>query len=1050
MVEARPGKVYHYANPFDPVTRQEFTVTRPVTVRRLLRQRKGLRHATGVRPIKHMGNRRVREFSRPTICLFNGRPLLRAQWSKVTVGAGDVCTFVTQLEGGNNTGKMIASIVIAIAIAVAAPYIAGPAVLGFAVGSLGFSLATAAIGIVLSAAAAGLMSLFAGPPPAANQAGFVSSPSLAGSAQSSPTFSIGAQGNRARLGSAQPELTGRHLIYPDYAMPSYTRYVDNEQYVHSLLVPSRGSIEIEKWRIGETPIESFEEITTEQREPGEVGDPEICDARWLTCSDLATVLLPDATADPPSPWKGPFATNPSGTIVDTFEVDHVTPGGLYKYNSSGSFDTKSVTVEIEVQEIDAAGVAVGDPDAWEAVDPITITAGDQREQRRTTTYELPFPGRWQVRERRTDTKDASVNARHDIQWTGLRGRLTTVRRFAGITTLAVRMKATGDLNSATSRQVNIIATRKLPTWDFETETMTEELAATRCPCDVFAHIARSWLSDDKIDLAGIYSHKEEFATAGWTFDFVWDQPIPMREALQRVARAVVGVEVEQGQKVCLVLDRASTAPSMLFTPRNIRKGSFKLDFKMVDDQTADGATGSYVDTNSWKPVTVIEAFDDSAQQNVSNIGTEGITNRQQLRAVLWNRLRENRYRRCAASFGTEMDGLTLLFGNTIDVAHDMADWGQHAEVTAWDEDTRTLTLSESMVFTPDALHYVAVRDSKGMKAGPFEATAGPNANSIVVGDGELPEILTGGRRERTVIQLGTVDNAPERLKVIMVDPEDEKHCNIVACIDDPRMYDPLPDDPTNPDGPFDPLDIHITSDTGTVNLRTLAAANGYTGNPVQAVTITVDGGVETGPIIRGTWPKDFKPTFVNRGTVSGVHGAAGMPGGHALNCSSGPLAIDNTDGILRGGGGGGGQGGAGGKGGDASMTTGGEFPFVVTADGGIGGAPGAGGAGGGGAGSPGSPGNPGVVLTGDGFTATAGNGGAGGGGGNGGAYGSPGAAGTPGTAGGNGISDAPISTVFEGAPGGAAQAGGAAGAAVKGNANVTWSGTGTRLGTILP
>ncbi len=990
--------------------------------------------------------------------MFNGKPLLRSQWSKVVVGPGDVVAFHTSLRGGNNTGKMIASIVIAIAIAVAAPYLAG--ILGPMLGvamttaagamTLGGSLITAGVGIALSVGAAGLMSLFAGPAPAA--ASYGASPSMgAGSAQASPTFSIGAQGNSARLEQAIPELMGRHIVYPDFAMLPYSRFVDNEQYLHSLMVVSRGSVETEQARIGDTPVESFEEIVWEQREPGEAGDPDICDARWLPCRDLATVVLPDAgDVDAPSAWKGPFAANPSGTIVGTIEVDHITPGGLYKYNTSASFDALSVTVEIEVQEIDAAGEAVGDPEAWEALDPITITAGEQKEQRRTTTYELPFPGRWQVRERRTDTKDTGVNARHDIQWVGLRGRLTTERRFDGVTTIAARMKATGDLNNATSRQFNVIATRMLPTWDFETETMTEELVATRSLCDGYAHIARTWASDDKIDLAGVYAKKAEFAEAGWTFDFVWDQPMPTREALQRVARAAVGVSVEQGQKVCLVLDRASTAPTMMFTPRNMRKGTFKLSIKMVDSQTADGASGSYMDTRSWKPVTITEAYDDSPQQNVSKIGLEGITYRPQARAVLWHKLRENELRRCAASFGTEMDGLTLQFGSAVDVAHDMPDWGQHAGVTAWDEDSRTLTLTESMVFTPDVPHFVAVRDNKGLVTGPFEATAGPDAKQIVVGEGELPEILTGGDRRRTFIQFGPADNIAERMKVIVVDPEDEKHCNIVACVDDEGMYAPLPDDPTNPDGPFDPLDIHITEDTGAVNMRTLAAANGYTGNPVQAVTITVDEGVETGPIIRGTWPMDVKPTLVNLGTISGVHGAPSMPGGAALTSSSGPLTVDNTGGILRGGGGGGGHGGGGGKGGDASFVY--EIsegaPIRVTADGGFGGAPGTGGDGGGGSGTAGAPGNLGAVISGGGFTATAGNGGGGGNGGDGGGYGQPGYPGTPGAPGAPGVTDGPSPETGAGAAGGAAVPFGAAGKAVKGNANITWVGTGTRIGPI--
>lgn len=1057
------GKVVHFDNPFDPLQRREYRLKKPVTVRRALRQR-GLRRHTAVYRIAKLGNRRVREFNRPTVCLFNGRPLLRAQWSKTVIGPDDVVTFGTRLQGGGKSGgSTILAIVLAIAIAVAAPYLAGLAapLLGaaFAAGTLGGALLTAGIGIVLSVAAAGLMSLFSGPAPPPSAAGYASSSSMGGGgATASPTFSIGAQGNTGRLEQAIPELMGRHVIYPDLAMTPYSRYVDNEQYVHTTLVASRGSILIEDEekdiRIGDTPISSFEEIDWEQIEPGELGDPEICDPRFLPCRDLATVLLPDAAEG--SPWKGPFAANPPTTAIDTFEVDLITPGGLYKYNASGGFDAKSITVVVEAQEIDAEGTPVAE--SWEAIDTVVKTAATQKEQRSTHTYALPWSGRWQVRMKRTDTKDGSATARHDIQWVGLRGRLTTERRFNGVTTIAVRMKATGDLNNQTSRQVNLIATRMLPTWDFEAEAMTTELVATRSLCDGFAHIARTWNGDDKIDLAGVYANKEAFAAAGWTFDFVWDQPMPTREALQRVARAAVGVEVEQGGKICLVLDRANTAPAMAFTPRNIRKGSLKIDYKMVDDQTADGASGTYIDTNSWKPVTITEAFDDSPQLNVSKIGTEGITNRQQLRAVLWNRLRGNRYRRRAVSLGTEMEGLTLLFGDTIAVSHDLPAWGQYAEVKAWDEETRTLTLAEPMNFTDGFTHYVALRSRTGMAIGPFTATAGAAADQIVIGDGELPEILTGGEAERTFVQFGPGESYAKRLKVIMVDPQDERTCDIVAADDDPRMYEELPaDDWLPPGSPVAPLEVHISASTNNVNLRSLANAAGYSGNPTQLITIIVDSGVivsstftSVPAMVRGTWPTGVKPTLINQGTISGLHGAPAGGGGTALDCTSGVITVNNTAAVIRGGGGGGGFGGAGGRGGNAEgfFELGESGPQGFGADGGPGGAGGAGGAGGGfggAGGSPGSPGNTNAALTG-------GTGGAGGAGGTGGGYGTAGSPGGAGGAGGPGMHDGSEGwfgvSLSDGSPGAAGGAGGAAGYAVKGNANITWTATGTRTGPI--
>lgn len=931
------GKVILAPNPFDPLARQEFRLKKPVTVRGVLRRTAVRRHTTVLRP--KGGGRRVREFKRATVCTFNGKLLLRKDWSRTVVGPDDVVTFSAQLQGGGK-GSSIIGIVLAVAIAVAAPYLApilAGAVMGTtaaaaaaAIGTVGMGLISAGIGLVLTVAAVGLMSLFSGPAPAPMAQSYAN-PTMSGGAQASPTFSIGAQGNAARLGGAIPELMGRHMVYPDLAMTSYARYVDNEMYLHSLLVATRGYVDIEQVRIGDTPVSSFEEIEHEKIEPGELGDPEICDPRFIPCRDLATVLLPASNdEDDPSGWKGPFAANPSGTIVESFEVDHVAPGGLYKYNNFGGFDAKSVTIEVEAQKIDDEGEALGD---WTPIDTIVMTAAEQRDQRRTDAYFFPSQGRWQVRVRRTDAKDTSANARHEIQWVGLRGRLTTDRAFPGVTLLAVRMKATGDLNQQTSRQVNYIGTRRLPTWDFEAGAMTEELFATRCPCDGFAHIARTWNADDKIDLAGVYGNRAQFAEDNWTFDFIWDQVLPVREALQRVARAVVGVEVEQGGKICLVLDRPNDAPSMAFSMRNIVRNSLSIKHKMVDDQTADGASGTYIDQKSWKPVTVTEAYPDSPQRNVSNIGTEGITNRPQLRAVLWNRLRQNRLRRRVVSHGTEMEGLNLKFGDTFPLSHDLPRWGQTAEVKAWNAGTRTLSLTEPMIFTEGATHRILVRDNKGLAAGPFVVAEFVGDSRKIVVDEEdaadLPQILTGGDRERTFIQFGPGEAYARRLKTIWIEPQDERHCMVAAVDDDPRMYEPIPEDTYAPPvgAPQVPLDIHVSEPFLKLNLRTIANEHGFSGNPIQRVTVYVDAAAYTwsddptvASIVRGSWPAGYLPRLImlggfgygaggRAGSYAGGASVHGQSGGAALDARSGPLEYAEIGDALRGGGGGGGAGG---------------------------------------------------------------------------------------------------------------------------------------------
>jgi len=167
--------------------------------------------------------------------------------------------------------------------------------------------------------------------------------------------------------------------------------------------------------------------------------------------------------------------------------------------------------------------------------------------------------------------------------------------------------------------------------------------------------------------------------------------------------------------------------------------------------------------------------------------------------------------------------------------------------------------------------------------------------------------------------------------VIQVTPKDVLSADILAVDDDPRMYDEIPADTGGTIGlPTDPIEIHVSEDTGPINMRTLAGDNDYVGLSAQQVTIIIDEGVVTGPIVRGTWPTDYMPILVVRGTVDGADGVQGTPGapgmgaanggpggpgspgGPALDARSGPLSLDDSAGSLRGGRGGGGGGGGGG------------------------------------------------------------------------------------------------------------------------------------------
>ncbi len=235
-------------------------------------------------------------------------------------------------------------------------------------------------------------------------------------------------------------------------------------------------------------------------------------------------------------------------------------------------------------------------------------------------------------------------------------------------------------------------------------------------------------------------------------------------------------------------------------------------------------------------------------------------------------------------------------------------------------------------------------------------------------------------------------------------------------------------------------EIPIENDDYNLNLRTIHdtiySAPTAVGSPTElTVRFVIESGVTIGSmatlqkaLTRGVWPSGIDVQLVNHGRIQGRGatggqggslgaGQPGLDGGDALDCSDGPITVDNTDGEIWSGGGGGG--------GASSRITGG---LDVAGGGGGGGAgidPGEGGAAGRVGALPGDPGTSEAGGPGGGSTIPAAAGLIGGTGG------------APGLAGNNGTSDTYAGGV-----------GGNAGDYIVGNANVIWTALGDVRGGV--
>lgn len=293
----------------------------------------------------------------PHICLLNGTPVLRAGWNR-RVRDGDVVAFVVLQQGGDGSNPL--RMILMIAVSMIAPQI-GMLAYESMVGAAGITSMGATIaGAVGSVMGMALVNTLVPPPkpPSALQNQSLAAPS--------PTYSLGAQGNNARVGQPIPVIYGRHMTYPDWGAQPYTEYAGNEQYLYQLLVIGQGYFDIEQIRLEDTVIVSdviedgavhnadgaFEEVQYQVIQPGgtvtlfptnvvsssEVTGQELPGTQTGTYARSGTTVTVTKTAHGLAVGKSVYLDFTSGAATDgdftitgvptpdTFTVTHATSG----------------------------------------------------------------------------------------------------------------------------------------------------------------------------------------------------------------------------------------------------------------------------------------------------------------------------------------------------------------------------------------------------------------------------------------------------------------------------------------------------------------------------------------------------------------------------------------------------------------------------------------------------------------------------------------------------------------------------------------------------
>lgn len=247
-------------------------------------------------------------------------------------------------------------------------------------------------------------------------------------------------------------MYGRFNVTPDYAAQPYTEFASNEQVLYSLLAVTQGDIADVQIRLGDTPIENFSEATYELVPPG--GAVTLFPDNVVTSPAVQGLELkrPSEGGD----WQGPFVASPAGTKTTQLSVDLGFAQGIYRLNQDGKEKVAGAHFEVQAQQIDDNGNPVG---GWLSVLNRTVVR-DDKTPGQFTTFPLAVPeGRYQVRARSYDYDNGGGTTINAVTWAGLRAYLPSHRTYGDITLLAVRIKASNNLNNTTAGSINVTATR---------------------------------------------------------------------------------------------------------------------------------------------------------------------------------------------------------------------------------------------------------------------------------------------------------------------------------------------------------------------------------------------------------------------------------------------------------------------------------------------------------------------------------------------------------------------------------------------------------------
>lgn len=383
--------------------------------------------------------------------------------------------------------------------------------------------------------------------------------------------------------------------------------------------------------------------------------------------------------------------------------------------------------------------------------------------------------------RRIGAKSGEASISDAVQWYGLRAKMPAPTSYAGVTTIAIRVRGGRRLASQSEQLVSVIATRVLPirnggAWDVETPT--------RDIAPWVAYLARSiGYTDDDIDFDELDRLGEIWAARGDYFDASIESSGTVKEWLNDALAAGFSELTLDHGLIRPVRDEPRTAFEHMYTPQNMTEG-LSRQFSGVTPDDFDGVDVEYIDGITWQKETVECRIAGDVGRRVEKVTLEGVTDRTRAWRYGMRRRMMQKYRRWSYSFSTEMDALNSRYLSYCALADDVPGYGQSALMLSYD--SGIIESSEPLDWSAGGAHVVGIRRPDGTMSGPYSATRIDDYRLSVTDVDFVPD--TSWSIEPPHILFGPVTLWSYPALITAINPNGTEGASVEATNYDPRIY----------------------------------------------------------------------------------------------------------------------------------------------------------------------------------------------------------------------------------------------------------------------